>query len=363
MRTLVNACRHDYMKRFLASCACVALLSSCGAGSEMTMTGPQESTFPADEWEKGVIPEFVDRESLRQRIDPELQLYEDAPAVQSAVVVYRGRIIYERYSPLYTRNTVARSYSIAKSILFAAIGVAVDQGLIQLADTRLSPVWSNSDPRSKISVENMLHMESGLEWDEDWDTGDPLQLVKHPSGAASFAAEKRLLSSPGSNFNYSTGNSAILAAYLTLKVGGPAALEMMLKKHLFTPLGMTSTELSLDKTGIWVGGVGANSTPRDFARFGWLFANNCVWNEKRILSSRWCDLAFRSAKTTSEYGSHWWKVEPDTLSALGLYGQAIVVNKKLETVVVVNSSPGSDQDAGFGLALNLVKEISPFANR
>jgi CubicO group peptidase (beta-lactamase class C family) len=109
--------------------------------------------------------------------------------------------------------------------------------------------------------------------------------------------------------------------------------------------------------------VGADSTPRDFARFGWLFANDCIWNGARILRSSWCDLASRSAKTSAEYGSHWWKLEPDTLSALGLYGQAIVVNEKLETVVVVNSSPGSDQDRGFDLALNLVREISPTANR
>jgi CubicO group peptidase (beta-lactamase class C family) len=113
---------------------------------------------------------------------------------------------------------------------------------------------------------------------------------------------------------------------------------------------------------VWVGGVGANSTPRDFARFGWLFANKCIWNGDRILSSGWCDLAARSAKTTAEYGSHWWKLEPDTLSALGIYGQAIVVNEKLETVVVVNSSPGSEQDRGFELALSLVREISPSAN-
>ena len=354
--------RHNGVKRLLAFCTCAVLLSSCGSGSESALTLPQKSTFPGKEWEKGAIPQFVDQESLRQRIDPELQLYEEAPAVQSAVVVYRGRIIYETYSPLYTKDTVALSYSIAKSVLFAAIGIAIDQGLMRVTDTHLSPVWSDTDPRSKISVENMLHMESGLEWGEDWDTGDPLQLVKYSSGAAAFAAEKKLLNAPGSKFNYSTGNSAILAAYLTQKVGGTVALRSLMNKHLFTPLGMTSTQLVLDKTGVWVGGVGANSTPRDFARFGWLFANKCIWNGNRILSSGWCDLAARSAKTTAEYGSHWWKLEPDTLSALGIYGQAIVVNEKLETVVVVNSSPGSEQDRGFELALSLVREISPSAN-
>ena len=180
--------RHNGVKRLLAFCTCAVLLSSCGSGSESALTLPQKSTFPGKEWEKGAIPQFVDQESLRQRIDPELQLYEEAPAVQSAVVVYRGRIIYETYSPLYTKDTVALSYSIAKSVLFAAIGIAIDQGLMRVTDTHLSPVWSDTDPRSKISVENMLHMESGLEWGEDWDTGDPLQLVKYSSGAAAFAA-------------------------------------------------------------------------------------------------------------------------------------------------------------------------------
>jgi len=350
------------VKKLSAICACVFLLSSCGDGSESKIAMPQKTTFPKTEWERGAIPQFVDRESLRQRIDPELQMYEEAPAVQSAVVVYRGRIIYETYSPLYTKDTVAASYSIAKSILFAAIGIAIDQDLIRESDTHLSSLWSDADPRSRISVVNMLHMESGLEWGEDWETGDPLQLAMDPSGAAAFAAKKKLVAPPGTSFNYSTGNSAILAAYLTEKVGGTESLKLLLNRHLFIPLGMRSTQLTFDKTGVWVGGVGTNSTPRDFARFGWLFANNCIWNGERILSSRWCDFSTRSANTATEYGSHWWKLEPDTLSALGLYGQAIVVNKKLETVVVVNSSPGSDQDRGFSLALNLVREISPTAN-
>lgn len=347
------------MRRIAALCTCAVLVASCGAGSESPGGETLGKTFPGTEWETGVIPGFVDQESLRQRIDPELQMYEEAPAVQSAVVVYRGRIIYETYSPLYSRETVALSYSIAKSILFAAVGLAVDDGVIRLSDTGLSPLWGKDDPRSEISVENLLHMESGLEWGEDWDTGDPLQLEKHPSGAAAFAAGKRLLTAPGSKFNYSTGNSAILAAYLTRRVGGPEALTKLLQSRLFAPLGMTSTRLTLDRTGVWVGGVGADSTPRDFARFGWLFANKCRWDGLQVLSAAWCDQAFEASSTTTEYGSHWWKIEPNTVSALGLYGQAIVVNPTTETVVVVNSSPGSDQDPGFSLALNLAREISP----
>lgn len=350
------------MKRWIAPIVLAGVLASCGVGTEELRSGSQSSTFPGKQWEKGEIPSFVDPESLRQRIDPELQLYEDAPAVQSAVVVYRGRIIYEKYSPLYTKDTVARSYSIAKSILFTAIGIAIDEGYLKVTDDHLYDGWPQDDPRSKITVENILHMESGLQWEEDWDEGDPVQLLTHPQGAAHLAANKALLHTPGTQFNYSTGNSAILAAYLTKKVGGTQQLNELLHKRLFEPLGMFSTSLTLDQTGVWVGGVGANSTPRDFARFGWLYANDGKWNDQQIVSNEWALFAAASSATTDEYGSHWWKLEPDTISALGLYGQAIVVNKKLETVVVVNSSPGSDQDRGFSLALNLVKEISPTAN-
>lgn len=350
------------MKRLLVPIVLAGVLTSCGVGTENARSGPQSRTFPGKQWEKGVIPEFVDPESLRQRIDPELQLYEDAPAVQSAVVVYRGRIIYEKYSPLYTKDTVARSYSIAKSILFTAIGIAIDEGYLNVSDSNLYDGWSKDDPRSKITVDQMLHMESGLQWEEDWDEGDPVKLLTHPQGAAHLAANKTLLHAPGTQFNYSTGNSAILAAYLTKKVGSTQKLNTFLREKLFIPLGMFSTSLTLDKAGVWVGGVGANSTPRDFARFGWLYANDGRWNDQQIVSSKWALFAVQSSATTDEYGSHWWKLEPDTISALGLYGQAIVVNKKLETVVVVNSSPGSDQDRGFSLALNLVNEISPTAN-
>ena len=350
------------MKRFSAILAIAILVSSCGTGSENIASKSESRTFPKTVWERGKIPAFVDPESLRQRIDPELQLYADAPAVQSAVIVYRGRIIYEKYAPVVSQASIARSFSIAKSFLFAAVGIAIEKGIMSLTDTHLYGGWSKSDTRSRISVEHLLHMESGLEWEEDWDTGDPLVLLKNPNGAAAFAAEKKLIHEPGSHFNYSTGNSAILAAYLTQKLGGTQNLQRFMKEELFQPIGITSTTLTLDKTGVWVGGVGANSTPRDFARFGWLFANDGKWENTQIIPAQWVKFAGESTATTSEYGAHWWTLEPDTISALGIYGQAIVVNRKLETVVVVTSMPGSEQDRGFSLALNLVREISPTAN-
>jgi len=79
------------------------------------------------------------------------------------VVVYRGRIVAERYAPGWGPYTTYRTWSTAKSLTAALVGIAVGQGRLALGAPPPIPEWSaRDDPRRAITLRHLLHMSSGL---------------------------------------------------------------------------------------------------------------------------------------------------------------------------------------------------------
>jgi CubicO group peptidase (beta-lactamase class C family) len=106
---------------------------------------------------------------------------------------------------------------------------------------------------------------------------------------------------------------------------------------------MTSTLLLEDSTGTWFGGLGADSTPRDYARFGLLFLRDGVWDGERILPEGWVDASRSPSSTNPTYGLQWWMSgPPGTFAALGLFGQQIIVSPEHDLVIVTTSTEGGD---------------------
>ena len=165
-------------------------------------------------------------------------------------------------------------------------------------------------------------------------------------------------SEPGSTVAYSTGTSAIIASYLNSKLGGGDALVRYVKSRLLEPLGITSMELLLDKSGQWVGGIGADATLADWARFGWMVRNDGVWSGKRIVSSSWLAYSRKSKELDGVYLAHWWKLSSTSLAAVGLHGQAIIVDESLDAVVVVAYGDAPDEDEGLQLGLQLLAAVA-----
>ena len=346
--------------RPVACAVALALLTACAPGTESVSfeyEQPAAAVFPGDTWDHAVETDAV-LADLEDRTDPVFARPPAQGGPKGVLVVKNGRVIWERYADGWSASSVMQSFSVAKSFLSVVVGMAVDDGLVSLTDTGLHPSWAAGDPRSAITLEDMLHMRSGLQWEEDFTTGDPSRMLDSESGVASFAAARELVTEPGSTFEYSTGTSAIIASYLNSKLGGGDALVRYVKSRLLEPLGITSMELLLDKSGQWVGGIGADATLADWARFGWMVRNDGVWNGKRIVSSSWLAYSRKSKELDGVYLAHWWKLSPTSLAAVGLHGQAIIVDESLDAVVVVAYGDAPDEDEGLQLGLQLLAAVA-----
>lgn len=315
-----------------------------------TPQGPAlADVFPGAVWEHADLPSGVDRTVLDDAVARAFGAPDNAARVRSLVVVHGGKIVYERYHPLDSATTVMDSYSVAKSFTSAAIGLLAGDGTLRIDDPAPVAAWADpTDPRHPITAADLLHMASGLSWDETYSgDSDVIRMLAAPV-ASDYVASLPLAHPPGTVFEYSTGTTAILAGIFTDAIGSSAGAMTALHDRLLDPIGITTAELLTDPAGRWYGGLGANMTSTDFARFGQLYLHDGVWDGTRLLPAGWVDYSRTPSPANPAYGAQWWLLHPDSFEARGLFGQIILVSQRNDLVVVINSMPGGDADTLVG---------------
>ena len=274
----------------------------------------------------------------------------DVGNTTALVAVHNGRIVREMYGPGVDQESTLISWSIAKTITQALVGMAVADGLLSLDQDNLFPEWKDDD-RSGITLRHLLNMASGLEWREDYvddassDVIDMLFGDNEFSGDhASFAIAKHLESAPGSKYSYSSGTTNIITRLLATAIGeapgSSAAMHAFMQSRLFDPLGMTSAKPRFDASGNFVGSSYVYATARDFARFGQMYLNQGMCNGREILSSDWVRFAgtkfAHDHENGFDYGGHMW-ISPDdenSMLCLGYQGQHIWISPRRNLVLV-----------------------------
>lgn len=234
---------------------------------------------------------------------------------RAVVVLYNGELVAEKYAPGFNKNTPMYGWSMAKSFTAALVGTLVKQGKLDV--TKPAPVaeWSNpKDPRHAITLENLLQQQSGLDFKEDY-TGasDVTNMLYKEDDMAAFTAGHKLANTPGTVFNYTSGNSNIISRIIRQTVGeqGYAAYPA---NALFNKIGMYSAFFEPDASGTYVGSSYIMATARDYARFGLLYYNNGVCNGERILPEGWVHQTATApaSNKTKEYGYQFWLNGVDT---------------------------------------------------
>ncbi len=309
--------------------------------------------WPTVEWPVGDVPEAVALDGLMaEAFDPHGPLHETF----AVVIVHRGRLVFERYGGLLpqwdkpgkpvVRDTPLLSWSMAKSMLHAVVGMLVDEGRLVLDGPAPVPLWqSPGDPRGETTLQHLLDMRDGLDFLEEYEdpeTSDVLQMLfgRGKSDMAAFAADRPLVAPPGTRFNYSSGTSNVISGVVAATVGPGEPYREFLARRLFEPLGMTSASVTLDDAGTWVAASYAYATARDYARFGLLYLRDGQWEGRRLLPEGWVDEGRRPRSVDPDdgdyYGSHWWTREGShgTFWAAGHEGQYIDVCPDLDLVLV-----------------------------
>jgi CubicO group peptidase (beta-lactamase class C family) len=229
--------------------------------------------------------------------------------------VYDGRIVAERYADGFDQDTPLIGWSMTKSVVNALLGILVKEGKLALDAPAPLPEWQGTDdPRRGITLAQLLHMTSGLAFDEDY--ADPLADVTYMlfgvPGAADFAVAKPLRATPGSLWSYSSGTTNILS-YAIRRAVGDADYHAFPQRALFDRIGMTGAVLETDAAGTFVGSSFMYATARDWARFGLLYLQDGVWSGERILPEGWVAFSRSPAPAApnGKFGAHFWPLIPE----------------------------------------------------
>jgi CubicO group peptidase (beta-lactamase class C family) len=268
--------------------------------------------------------------------------------VQSAVVVLRGRVVYEFYrdgSPARLRDV----QSVAKSALSSLVGVAIGQGRIASLDVpvvALVPDWAplNPDPRAAaITVRHLLTMTAGFEVNDAAGTAAP--------GQPRDAWARPMRSAPGEAFAYDNALIPMLAAVLEKATGMP--LADYARQQLAGPLAFDEPS--------YQGGLRLRTA--DMAKLGQLFLQQGTWGGRQIVPESYAMAATQPQNAGGRpvgmpYGYMWWVVPSNaprkTFMASGFGGQFIWVHPPLDLVIAITSTVSPDSNRR-GQALQLIR--------
>lgn len=341
---------------------------------------PARDTWPDPRWDTAA-PDAAAVAALEAYAfpapDPEDLYGRDRAGVRTdGVVITRGgRVVYERYARGYDADTPHLTWSVSKSYTNALTGRAVALGAVSLDDSICDHIEVPRQESCAITVRHLLEFSSGLDWKETYENEPPtassvvaMLYGQGPADVASFIAGHPLRDPPGTTYAYSSGDTTLLAAVLKAALEGehgpdyPWAL-------LFDPTGVDSVTWERDQQGVLIGSSYVWSTPRDMARFGYLFLNDGCWRGERLLPEGWVAASTRVsepvrtkrlyADSDDVQGRQWWlniavpetgAVQPwpdlpeDAFAALGHWKQSIMVIPS-EDVVIART--GDDRDGSY----------------
>lgn len=205
------------------------------------------------------------------------------PGMRAIVVVKDGRIAGEAYGEGFSVTTPLLGWSMAKTVNAAILGRLAGEGRLALDDDRLLADWTD-EPHAAIRLRNLLAMESGLEFNEDYgDVTDVTRMLYLEPDMAGFSLGKPVLAKTGESFSYSSGTSVLLSRIWMSRFTDRSQALAYPRTALFEPLGMTSAVLEADAAGTFVGSSYLYATARDWARFGQFLVDDGVWNGERLL--------------------------------------------------------------------------------
>jgi CubicO group peptidase (beta-lactamase class C family) len=300
----------------------------------------------------------------------------DGTGVTLAVVaMVDGAIAAEGYGPATTADTTLISWSMAKSVTHALIGLLVGDGLLEPGERAPIDEWRH-DARHDITVQHLLNMRSGLTFVEDYVDDSVSHCIDMLFGSgkddvAGYAAALPLLHEPGTAFSYSSGTTNILCGIAGRLLapsqdatGRRTAVERYLSARLFDPLGMRSATPRFDAAGTFIGSSFLYATARDFAAFGELYRQDGCVRGVRLLPAGWSAHGVAPVLGTEHeahgYGAHWWLwPEYRGFGAHGYEGQRILVIPDRRLTLVRLGKTAADDTAELERHLGMIVESVP----
>jgi len=157
----------------------------------------------------------IDFKLLNTALD---SVFEHEERTRGVVVLYKNKLIAERYGDGFNQSTPLLGWSMNKSIINALVGIMKKQNRLDLSDKALFEEWEK-DERKNITLNNLMHMSSGLDWNEGYGGLSDVTKMLYKTGTASgYAINKEFSVEPDSKWIYSSGTSNIISKYLRNKI-------------------------------------------------------------------------------------------------------------------------------------------------
>lgn len=272
----------------------------------------------------------------------------------SIVIIRNGYIVFETYPGVrYDDNERHILYSVTKSVTSVLVGIAIQEGFIESVNQTMVNFFPNRTianldaDKESITIENLLLMNTGLEWDE-WSTdygtsNNPITLMFNSADPIQHFLDLPMEYNPGEQWVYNSGGSHMLGAILR-QATGMTVLQFAIQ-YLFSPLNITDVWWSADPLGNNHCGGGLQMTPQDLAKIGFLYQNNGTWDGQEIVSPSWIENSTRTVLYQWEnyeyqgYGYQWWTLPTlDIYNAAGLEGQNLYIDNEHDLVVAMTAS-------------------------
>ena len=261
----------------------------------------------------------------------------------AVLIVSDGKLIVERYRTGFGVHTGYRTWSTAKSISAAIIGIAGAKNILDLDGAAEIPEWSYpGDPRSEISYNHLMWMSSGL-----YSGGNNTRAVYFGGqDAISAITMAPLDTTPGTRWKYANNDTLLLLRALRYGLGSDLDYLRFPYDELLHRIGMYHTRMEIDYDGNFIGSSQVYTTARDLTRFGILLANDGVWQGQRILPEGWVRFLTTPAPTRPNepekhgYGAQFWLLDqypgvPEgTFTTAGNKGQYVTVVPSQNLVIV-----------------------------
>jgi CubicO group peptidase (beta-lactamase class C family) len=276
------------------------------------------------------------------------------------LVARDGVILHEAYFGGYDARSLATSFSVAKSVTSALVGLALDRGQIRSIDDPISDYVPElvGGGYEGVAIRDVLTMSSGVAFDEDYARlrSDVMQLplrlfvLRQPVvGVVRRLPRER---EPGDHVRYASSDAQALGLLLVRATGTTVA--ELLEEEIWRPAGMASDAAwGTDLHGQELTYAFLGATLQDYARFGRLYLNGGRRDERQVVPAAWVVASVRAGANRVGpeagfgagfgYGYQWWvpdEGEADFL-AMGIWGQFVYVHPEHRIVIVKTSTdPG-----------------------
>lgn len=353
---------------YILQLSIILLLTGCNDNKKVKVA--QTSTEIEDEFSYGGFAENnIDSLFIKKMEDSiKTGIYTN---IHSVLILKNKKLVYENYFKGkdelwgddlgiidHHKDSLHDVRSISKSIVAACIGIALKQGRIDslkqsVFDFYLEYKKYDTGLRSQITIETLLTMTTGMEWNENVPYTDPTNseiLMTSSDDPIEFVLSRPIINVPGKVWEYNGGTTQLLASIIE-KISGLNVHEFA-KQHLFSPLDIENSEWThFPDINLPAAASGLRVTSRDLMKFGMLYANGGQWNGKQILSKDWVHTSKQphiwfGRNNNVGYGYQFWIFKAITINenqnhliptAVGNGGQRIFIDEKNDLIVVITA--------------------------